>query len=182
MTTHLGPDDFIAALEQAPAGPAAAHLAACASCRDELAALREQVNELASIDVPEPSPLFWDHFAARVREATGQSGPVTAPWWSARRFVWAWGVATAVVILVVGLRWSPPPQTTVAENVAAGAASAVEAVVFDDVAGVFETMAPDDVDAFAPAGTATWAMVDELTDEERTAFVRLIEQQMEALP
>jgi hypothetical protein len=181
MTTHLGSDDFIAALEQPPAGPVAAHLASCASCRDELAALRAQLDELAGIDVPDPSPLFWDHFAARVREATARAEPVTASWWSARRFGWAMVVAAAAVILMVGLRLSPPqPDAVIVANDAAD--PAIESVVFDDVAGVFDTMAPDEVDAFAPAGAATWAMVDELTDEERAAFVRLIEQQMEALP
>ena len=179
MTTHLGPDDFTAALERAPEGRAAAHLAVCVTCREELATLRAQWKELADVDVPEPSPLFWDHFSARVREATAQAGPVATPWWSARRLVWTVGVTAAVVVLIVGLRWSAPsrPAITIADGAATDTAIAL--VMFDDVAGVFDSMAPDDVDAFTPAGAATWAMVDDLTDEERVAFVRLIEQQIE---
>jgi hypothetical protein len=180
MTTHLGPDDFTAALERTPEGPVAVHLAACAACRDELATLRAQWDELAAVDVPEPSPLFWDHFSARVRAATEHSGPVATPW--PARLVWALGGAAAVIILVVGLRWSvwSQPESIVADSRAAD--TTIEAVVLDDVAGVFDRMEPDDVEALAPAGTGTWAMFDDLSDEERVAFVQLIEQQLEVLP
>lgn len=175
MTTHLDPDDFTAALEQAPEGPVAAHLAVCAPCRDELGALREQWEELAAIDVPEPSPLFWDHFPARVRDATRGAGAVAIPWWSTRRLVLAMSVAAVAVMLVAGLRWSAStsPVAAVADG---GVGTSIEVPAFDDVAGLFETMPVDEVDAFAPAGTATWALVDDLTDEERTTFVQLIEQ------
>jgi hypothetical protein len=143
-----------------------------------LAELRAQWVELAAVDVPEPSPLFWDHFAVRVRGATDRAGAVATPWWSARRLVLAMGVAAATVMLIVGFRWSAsmPPAATIADGGAVGTSVGVPA--FDDIAGLFETMPVDEVDAFAPAGTATWAMVDDLTDEERLAFVRLIEQQI----
>lgn len=183
MTRHLGPDDFTAALEAAPGGAVAAHLASCAACRDELATLRTSWDALASVEVPDPSPLFWDHFSARVREATTETAPAAVPWWSTRRLVWGMGVAAAALILVVGLRWWPsvPPVPGMVDGGATEAA-ATETVVFDDVAGVFDAMDVEDVAAFEPAGAATWAMVDELTDDERAAFVRLLEQQMEALP
>jgi hypothetical protein len=182
MTRHLGPDEFTAALEASPEGAVAAHLASCATCRDELAALQASWDALAAVEVPDPSPLFWDHFSARVRKATTETTPAAGPWWSTRRLVWGMGVTAAALILVVGLRWWPsvPPA---ADIVAGGTTTteAVDAVAFDDVAGVFDAMDSEDVAAFEPAA-ATWAMVDELTDEERAAFVRLLEQQMEALP
>lgn len=181
MTRHLGPDEFIVALETAPEGPAAVHLVACAACRDELAALRESWNKLASVDVPEPSPLFWDHFSGRVRRATTDVAPAAVPWWSARRLVWGVGVAAAALMLVVGLRWSAvPPVPSVVDGAAEPAA--LEAVGGDELAGAFDGIALDELELFEPTGAATWAMVDELTDEERSAFVRLLEQQMEALP
>ena len=56
----------------------------------------------ADVDVPEPSPLFWDHFSARVRQAVDAEG---AP----RRSFWTWprvvipAVSVAVAVLAVAV-------------------------------------------------------------------------------
>jgi hypothetical protein len=182
MTAHLSPEDFVAALERTPDGPAAAHLESCVTCRDALASLRASWHEVADVEVPEPSPLFWDHFAARVRGATGDHTPVVSPW-STRRVIWMAGTAAAALVLIAGLVWRATPDVAVMVDDGAPVAITREAsVAFDDVAEVFEEMPVDEIDAFSPPGAATWAMVDDLTDDERMAFVRLIEQQMEALP
>jgi hypothetical protein len=179
MTDHLRPDDFAAALDGTSGERATTHLTSCAMCREELATLRTQWDAVAAADVPEPSPLFWDHFSARVRQATVQAPP-DAGWWSLRRLVLAGGAAGVAVLLGVGL-W--PPASFVGEGGGVPIVEAPEVIVaFDDVATAFEAMPVDDVDAFSPAGMATWAMVDDLTDDERAAFVRLVEQQLEALP
>lgn len=182
MTAHLSPEDFVAALERTPDGPAAAHLESCITCRDALASLRASWHEVADAEVPEPSPLFWDHFAARVRGATGDLTPVVSPW-STPRLIWMAGTAAAVLVLIAGLVWrvTPDVDSTVADRTPAGITREAN-VGFDDVADMFEAMPAEEADAFAPPGAATWAMVDDLTDEERAAFVRLIEQQMESLP
>ncbi len=47
----------------------AAHLETCAACREQAAALaRDARATRRAVDVPEPSPLFWEHFSARVRD------------------------------------------------------------------------------------------------------------------
>ena len=52
--------------------------------------------------MPEPSPLFWDHFSERVRQATA-AAPTPAPvvWWSS-----AWrpvvGVAAGLAVVLSG--------------------------------------------------------------------------------
>jgi hypothetical protein len=182
MTAHLSPEDFVAALERAPDGPAAAHLESCAACRDALASLRASWHEVAEAEVPEPSPLFWDHFAARVRGATGDAVPVRS-WWSGRPLIWMAGSVAAALVLMAGLVWRAAPEVDMTVADAARAGITREASVgFDDVADLLEAMPAEDVDAFALPGAATWAMVEDLTDEERVAFVRLIEQQMESLP
>jgi hypothetical protein len=66
--------------------------------------------------VPEPSPLFWDHLSARVREGIDGAKPATS--WSV--FGWLhrgsapWAVfAALVVLLIVGAVWrvnAPSPR------------------------------------------------------------------------
>src|SRR5438132_10596593 len=81
----------------------------------------EIIAALREVDVPEPSPLFWNHLSERVREAVANE-PAPAPRWINRLNVaWAAGVfgAVAVVVLVVrvdrggrnGVDSVPPPVT-----------------------------------------------------------------------
>ena len=51
-----------------------AHLMSCVACRQQLAELRATLASVAEVDVPEPSPLFWDHFSRRVHEAVAAQG------------------------------------------------------------------------------------------------------------
>ena len=69
--THLTPEQVVDAAEAARDASVAAHLAACAACRTKVAELRETMASLLveDVGVPEPSPLFWDHFQARVADA-----------------------------------------------------------------------------------------------------------------
>src|SRR5512142_275611 len=63
MTTHLAD---VLLVELAEGGGSHPHLAECARCRAQVAELRGVIDTTSRVDVPEPSPLFWDHFAARV--------------------------------------------------------------------------------------------------------------------
>ena len=83
--THLTPDELIDALE-AERDPAAsslppdrqAHLTACEACRREVHALAATLSEAKRAGVPEPSPLFWNHFSERVSTAIDESP--SSPW------------------------------------------------------------------------------------------------------
>jgi hypothetical protein len=96
----------------AAGAPAAAglesHLASCAGCREELAALRRALAvadaELASLLSAEPSP----GLEARIRRGAAEPSP-------AWRFGWLWPAAAAAAALLVALavwfsRPSPPPR------------------------------------------------------------------------
>ena len=48
-------------------------------------------------DVPEPSPLFWDHFSARVRDEIANETPGRWGWTSGLR---PWPVAAAAAVVV----------------------------------------------------------------------------------
>ena len=68
----------------------------------QLAELKATMSAAADVDVPEPSPLFWDHFSARVRQAVDAEA---AP----RRSFWKWSrvlipaVSVAAAVLAVAL-------------------------------------------------------------------------------
>ena len=66
---HLSPEQFIDALDGTAAEPVREHAESCESCGTRLEELRALARMAESADVPEPSPLFWDHFSARVQAA-----------------------------------------------------------------------------------------------------------------
>src|SRR5262249_19027976 len=72
MTRHLTPEQMIDAAESVRS-VGIPHLASCEPCRRQVAELRGVMSAAANADVPEPSPLFWDHFSARVTEAVASS-------------------------------------------------------------------------------------------------------------
>jgi hypothetical protein len=104
--THLSTGDLVDAIDGTLDETRASHLATCGVCRTELDELRATLREAAAIDVPEPSPLFWDRFSARVREAIDDAPQPSVAWW--RRPAVAVACAAVVALLVVaGLRMPP---------------------------------------------------------------------------
>jgi hypothetical protein len=68
----------------------------------------------ADVAVPEPSPLFWDHFSARVREAVAAEGLPRRPLWSWPRLAMPVAAAAmAGVILAVALSTGPETRPDV---------------------------------------------------------------------
>jgi len=79
---HLSPSEFVDYVDGALDPERTAHIAACGVCRREAEALRATVHEASIADAPEPSPLFWDHLRARVREEIAAPAP-RIPWFRA---------------------------------------------------------------------------------------------------
>ncbi len=71
MSRHLSEDEL---LRLAETGEAHAHLAECDACRSSVGELRGAIAAALEVDVPEPSPLFWDHLSRRVREGIAAAG------------------------------------------------------------------------------------------------------------
>lgn len=101
--THLSESEFVDLSSDALDPRRAAHVDTCASCRERSDALRAMLREVSSVVVPEPSPLFWQHLSARVRDGVA-AAPVPS------RFGWRWpamrrlvpiGAAAAVAIAVI---------------------------------------------------------------------------------
>jgi hypothetical protein len=189
MSRHLSPEEFVDALEGA--SPASAkHLAGCAECREELASLQETVGDARHVEdvtASEPSPLFWDHFSARVKQATADE-PVSHRWsWGSLAWkpVAALTVAAGVMAMSLYLR----PAVQPAGSVAGGApaielASTVVPAFEDDGSWSLVTALASELDwnelsqAAAPVEGVADAMIDELTSEQREALARLLQKEM----
>ena len=101
---HLTPEQFVDIADGVLAesgSEVAPHLSACAECRQQLAEMRAIMTEAAVedvVDVPEPSPLFWDHLSARVSDAVaGEPGPRSWREWLLRPLVLVPSVAGVLV-------------------------------------------------------------------------------------
>jgi len=130
MTRHLRPDELVDVAEGTLSESSAPHLESCEACRRQLADMRAMMSAAAAVDVPEPSPLFWDHCSERVRQAIAlEDAPRRTSWWER----WSWprvvvplsAAAFAVVIIaaVLGTRPGVPPASP--EVSSASQASAV---------------------------------------------------------
>lgn len=119
--THLTSDELIDAMEGLLPAERQAHLATCDACRRELAELSSVLGEAKQISVPEPSPLFWQHFSSRVRAAVdaealpagGRPGwlrwPILAP---------VAALALLVMALVVAIPRDEPSLPPIARDAA----------------------------------------------------------------
>jgi hypothetical protein len=182
MTNHLRPEEFVEALDGTLAPDSQAHLEACGECREELLQLRSLVGDVRGVDAPEPSPLFWDHFSARVKQATiAEPVPAAAAWWREWwRPIGAVATGAVALALMFALRPTPPAESssTLVESV-----PVVEAIADDGswglVVGLASELKWSDVHEVAePASGTADAMIDEMTAAQREAFVRLLQKEM----
>jgi hypothetical protein len=66
---HLRNSEFVDLIDGTLDDARGRHVRECVECREKADALTAAVTGIAEADVPEPSPVFWDHFSARVRRA-----------------------------------------------------------------------------------------------------------------
>jgi hypothetical protein len=151
----------------------------------------EVIAALREVDVPEPSPLFWDHFSQHVRDAVA-SEPPPAPGWS-RRFniAWAAGVfgALAAVVVAVAVTTHRParpgnPQAVRASADVTQASDSMPALEDDASWAVMGDLAAQmDFDEAAAAGLiatpgSAERAVGQLSQDEQRAVVELLQQEM----
>jgi hypothetical protein len=185
MTTHLTPEERIDALDGALDPARALHAESCETCRAAVDDLRAAMARAADADVPEPSPLFWDHFSARVRQATAvdetsRQARNWRPWL-------ATAAALAAVVLVVTMRWPRavpvPVEEAPSSRAAASAPSAGEpasdAEPWSAVVQAAADLSADDVRSALSLSADASPLVEDLTPAERAAFVRLLHAEME---
>ena len=191
---HLSPRVFVDLLDGTVADTAVSHLASCASCRNQLAELRATRQAAFEAGVPEPSPLFWNHLSARVRDAVAGEPAQVAPWWHAE---WSWRIAgfasaaAAAIAVAVALqapnrapmdvRRASAPDAVVAGS-GVGAAVTPSTVLPDDepLGFVADLMGDLDWDAVSELGLAGRGGADrvvaEMNDGERVELQRLLSE------
>jgi hypothetical protein len=97
---HLSRDQMLAAAEDPSTHPT--HLDTCQACRTHVEELRQVLALAAADDVPEPSPLFWNHFSDRVREAVVAEPAPRLPY-ARLNFASTVSLAAALAIIVIGV-------------------------------------------------------------------------------
>ena len=201
---HLNADELVDLAEGTRQEASAPHLAGCDRCREQLGELRAMLStvEATTIDVPEPSPLFWDHLSERVRVAVAVD-EVPRRWWldvaAWRRLLMplsAVAVASLVIALAVGSRpvapvpavhQSPAPAASPADSGASGDLLA-DSVPDDDVSLMLVASLTEhlDLDAageagFAPGGSAEHA-VTHMSNDDLRELRRVLKEELVSRP
>ncbi len=105
--THLSESEFVDFAEGGLDGSRSAHLNTCAACRHQAADVRSALEAATAVSVPEPSPLFWDHLSARVRQGIAEQPDVRHPWWRPRVVAMLGCAAAAIVVVAISIRELP---------------------------------------------------------------------------
>ena len=187
---HCHPDELLDVAEGVRDEVSLPHLTTCQVCRVQLNELRRVLGHVKSVDVPEPSPLFWDRLSARVREAVSEEPrPVRAGWWRVPSWKAAVpALAACALVLLVVLLWPGADRDvrpTAVERAAAPSEGPTETVGWLDPADdasiglMMELAGSVDLDAVANAGLMTTsgaadAAVSDLSVDERRELERLL--------
>jgi hypothetical protein len=191
--SHLSRTEFLDFVEDPDAADRhRRHLESCEECRATAAALRATLAEVRRDDETEPSPLFWDHFAARVSEAIRDEAQAVP---EHTRLAWlgghtaAWAAAALIVLLgMTTLVWRvtlhaptsvtsqpaaegpgrPAGETTGADKEWTKVQDAVATLQWDEVQAAGISVRPGSAEG----------VVMELTADERVELARLIEREM----
>lgn len=200
MTPCLSPDEFVDLLDGALPGERRAHLDTCAACQATAAEVREALAAAESLEVPEPSPLFWPAINARVQAAIADDVTAARGWRAWLRLDVL--VPIAGVALVVMAIASAIDAVSPAGQFPPGPGVVADGSLPEFGAGVLEE---PDADALPPADDALAMMVDladslpdggwdalgvtrlpdldvaaaALTDEERSALATLLQSAVE---
>jgi hypothetical protein len=153
--------EFVDFAEGTLAAARAAHVEACAECRAQADLVGAALRDASADEMPEPSPLFWEHLSARVRDRVAHETPDPAPWWTMTgvRVLMPLVAALTMVIAVIAMttlsrmRNTPVPGELASSHMAfdagmAGADPDLPAAVDDQNAAVWAvlTAAASDID------------------------------------
>ena len=193
---HLTRTEFVDLVDTGEA-PAAVvrHVQECARCRAEADALGATLARAVTDPAPEPSPLFWDHFGARVADAVRNESPGGADLapsrLRARLVPWAAAVSFALLLIVTGI-WRTTvhaPTTLPRVQEASAPATATSAAPDDDVESdeawaivrdAARDLEWDDAQAagISPHPGTLEDVAVQLTPEERLELARLLDEDL----
>ena len=148
--------------------------------------LDDIVNRVSNaLDVPEPSPLFWEHFPGRVRAAV-QAEPAAAPaagWWTRRALTLAMSLAVAGSLSFWAWN-SRAPGAAGGETVDTPYALGTDATIDAGWSALSATAVSAGVEGMREAGFGVTpggadAAIDNLSDAERATFLALLQAEMD---
>jgi hypothetical protein len=191
MSTHLRSQEFVDALDGALAPDRLEHLDGCGACRAELAAMQSVMIDVRPAGgVPDPSPLFWDHFSERVRQATAADPvPDPAPWWqSLWRPAAAFAAVAAVVVSLVFTRTRPGENVVPLDEVALDATAPDQLSDESEASLAFLSAAASDLSweearavDLAPRAQVVESAIAHLTAAQRAELVKLIREDLRSM-
>jgi hypothetical protein len=188
---HLTDAEFIEHLDGGLRPERAAHLASCERCRRDAEGLAATLTDARSVEAPEPSPLFWDHFSAQVREAIDQPAPsrLSAFLNALRRPGPALAGAAVVALVVIAGVWlrdvRPPVVPVVIDDSLAVPEPPLAASLESDLEWSFVAAMADGVDwdaadaaglSIRPGAAERAAM--QLSRDEQNELARLLREQV----
>lgn len=181
--THFTPDELVDAVEGTLGGARRAHLASCDACTREVADLAVVLREARAVDMPEPSPLFWDHLSARVRTAVQSELQPGGGWphWLRWPVLAPIGVLALLVlaVMIAVPRQLVPAQKATNETVARDIALADDSwMLVADLVGDLDWDTADAAGVSLRPGTAERAAL-ELSVPEQRELSRLIKAELE---
>jgi hypothetical protein len=190
---HLNPEELVDIAERTRPEASMPHLAGCEPCRAQLRDLRAMLSAAQEVDVPEPSPLFWDHLSSRVSAAVAAeaAGPARLNRRSTNgaKAVQASVLAAAALLIAVAVNTRTPTPHPVAPPSVAVADAPAPAELLSDVATGDASLTlvaslTDQVDlettreaGLAPRGSADHA-VTHLSDRELRELGRLLREEL----
>ena len=189
MIGHLAPGEQIDSLDGTLGADRAAHLDGCQTCRDEVARLRETVDTARLVDVPDPSPLFWQHQAARISElVAGESIQRSRSAWTYA--AWAGSAAAVAAAGLMFLRTASTPEpSSLAVGLQARDASPTLSEpasgdlpderawsVVEDLGGEIDGAAA--TAALTPATGAADLALEDLDSDEQAELVRVLQREL----
>jgi hypothetical protein len=178
---HLTPSALLDVVEESEIGGAErAHFDSCPLCRERAGELAATLADACRIEMPEPSPLFWERLSDRVRQAIAADPPMrrlAPPWAQWPAFV----PFAALAVLVVALVSAVAPGTGVEDAVVTTLAA--ENAADPAWALLSELIGPLDVETAREAGIGPGpGAVDdallELSAAEQEELVRLLRQEL----
>jgi len=178
--THLTSDELIDAMDGLLGADRQAHLDSCDTCRQQLAGLSSVLAEAKQASVPDPSPMFWQHFSARVNTAIDAEGAGESAWpsWLRWQVLLPLGV---VAMIILALMISVPKNDPAVDEQAAVALEAP--APSDNWLMVANLVGEIDLDDAAEAGVVVQPglaerAVLELTAEEQQELTRLLKAEL----
>ena len=165
---HLTPEQFVDLAEGTTPESSMPHLASCEACRRELAGMRALMSEAAGVDVPEPSPLFWEHLSTRVHDAVAEEAARPRSW--RERVLQPLVLVPSVGVVLAGAIFAVVlPKQALAPDIPASPLPFAVHVTVPNTSPSLPPLAPygaaDDLQLTIVAAVATTVDWDEMRDE-----------------